>query len=89
MQDTFTSTDQINTPSPVVDGVPWIYPAWLYQPEGSPLHFLQKLRDYDLNTYNDPLIQDHSMSPSYLGSQKSTISRLSCRRQLPPLRLTT
>lgn len=46
----------------VVDGVPWIYPAWIYQPEGSPLHFLQKLRDYDINTYNDPLIQEHSKS---------------------------
>lgn len=45
---------------PVVDGVPFLYPAKLYQPEGSPLHFLQKLRDYDLNTYNDPLIQDFS-----------------------------
>lgn len=44
----------------VVDGVPFLYPARLYEPKGSPLHFLQQLRDYDLKTFNDPLIQEHS-----------------------------
>lgn len=49
----------------VVDGVPYIYPAWLYQPEGSPLHVLQKIRDYDINTYNDPLFQEH-LAPDFM-----------------------
>ncbi|KAJ4390108.1 hypothetical protein N0V93_007581 [Gnomoniopsis smithogilvyi] len=48
-----------------VDGVPYIYPAWLYQPKGSPLHFLQKIRDYDINTYNDPLFQEH-LAPNFM-----------------------
>lgn len=49
----------------VVDGVPYIYPAWLYQPKGSPLHFLQMIRDYDINTYNDPLFQEH-LAPNFM-----------------------
>ncbi|KAF3767322.1 hypothetical protein M406DRAFT_69477 [Cryphonectria parasitica EP155] len=48
-----------------IDGVPYFYPTWLYQPKGSPLHFLQQLRDHDISTYNDPLIQDH-MAPNFM-----------------------
>lgn len=34
-----------------------MYPAWLYKETGSPLHFLQKISDYYIETYNDPLVQ--------------------------------
>ncbi|CAN8101942.1 unnamed protein product [Discula destructiva] len=48
-----------------IDGVPYLYPEWMYRPKGSPLHFLQMIRDYDVNTYNDPLFQEH-LAPDFM-----------------------
>lgn len=45
--------------------MPYLYPAHLYQPPNSPLHFLQRLRDYDISTYNDPLVQPH-LAPAFM-----------------------
>lgn len=45
--------------------MPFLYPAWLYQPPGSPLHFMQQLRDYDINTFNDPLFQP-DLAPNFM-----------------------
>jgi hypothetical protein len=45
-----------NIGTPGVDAVS-LYPSWLYQPPGSPLHFLQQLRTWYIATYNDPILQ--------------------------------
>ncbi|ROW05445.1 hypothetical protein VSDG_00545 [Cytospora chrysosperma] len=40
----------------LVDAVQF-YPEWLYKLPGSPLYFLQQLKDFYVATYNDPLVQ--------------------------------
>ncbi|KAK1768154.1 transmembrane protein 6/97 [Phialemonium atrogriseum] len=39
-----------------VDAVPF-YPKHLYEPPGSPLHLLQRIRTFYVATYNDPIVQ--------------------------------
>lgn len=41
---------------PVVDAVPF-YPEELRVPPTSPLHFLERLRNYYIATFNDPIVQ--------------------------------
>ncbi|KAJ9138112.1 hypothetical protein NKR23_g8632 [Pleurostoma richardsiae] len=48
----------------LADAVP-SYPAWLYKPEGSPLHFLQLLQDAYLSMYNDPFVQE-DLAPRWI-----------------------
>jgi hypothetical protein len=42
--------------TPVVDAVQF-YPPQLYKAPGSPLYFLQQIKDFYVATYNDPLVQ--------------------------------
>lgn len=42
------------------------YPAWLYKNPGTPLHFLQQLRDFYIAEYDDPIVQDDK-GPHYMG----------------------
>ena len=52
--------------SPAVDLVPFLYPAHLWQPEGSPLSFLNTLRTWYIQTYNDPFLgAAHDEQPSW------------------------
>lgn len=44
------------TRSPVIDAVQF-YPPQLYKAPGSPLYFLQQIKDFYIATYNDPLVQ--------------------------------
>lgn len=46
------------------DAVPF-YPAWLYKTPGTPLHFLQQLRDFYIAQYDDPIVQDDK-APHYM-----------------------
>lgn len=41
----------------VFDAVPF-YPEWLYKDPGTPLYFLQQVRDHYISTYNDPIVQE-------------------------------
>ncbi|KAK3996213.1 transmembrane protein 6/97 [Cladorrhinum sp. PSN332] len=41
----------------LVDLLEFIYPATLYRPEGSTLHFFWKVKQWYIQTYNDPVVQ--------------------------------
>lgn len=45
-----------NPQVPVIDAVQF-YPPQLYKAPGSPLYFLQQIKDFYIATYNDPLVQ--------------------------------
>lgn len=45
-----------NSQGPVIDAVQF-YPPQLYKAPGSPLYFLQQIKDFYVATYNDPLVQ--------------------------------
>ena len=49
------AADALSHP-PGIDGLPF-YPARLYEPPGSPLHFFHTLRQDYIATYNDPIVQ--------------------------------
>jgi hypothetical protein len=34
-----------------------VWPAWIYQPAGSPLHFFWGVKEWYMQKYNDPILQ--------------------------------
>lgn len=48
--------NEFNTQDSVVDAVPY-YPEDLRIPPTSPLHFLERLRNFYIETFNDPIVQ--------------------------------
>lgn len=52
------------TRRPVIDAVQF-YPPELYKAPGSPLYFLQQMKDFYISTYNDPLVQSET-APNWM-----------------------
>lgn len=43
--------------STVIDLLEFLWPKWVYEPAGAPLHFIFALKEWYIQTYNDPIVQ--------------------------------
>ncbi|KAK4040625.1 transmembrane protein 6/97 [Parachaetomium inaequale] len=40
-----------------MDLLDYMWPAWLYEPTGAPLHAAYEMKEWYIQTYNDPIVQ--------------------------------
>ncbi|KAL2132980.1 hypothetical protein VTI74DRAFT_3050 [Chaetomium olivicolor] len=41
----------------LIDLLEYLYPAWVYEPKGAPLHAVFAVKQWYIQTYNDPIVQ--------------------------------
>ncbi|KAK4130485.1 hypothetical protein BT67DRAFT_390840 [Trichocladium antarcticum] len=41
----------------LIDLLEFLWPKWVYEPAGAPLHFIFALKEWYIQTYNDPIVQ--------------------------------
>ncbi|KAK4235737.1 hypothetical protein C8A03DRAFT_36401 [Achaetomium macrosporum] len=41
----------------LIDLLEYLYPAWVYEPAGAPLHAVYSLKQWYIQMYNDPIVQ--------------------------------